>query len=400
MLVAAEASGDVLGSALVGALRARLGSRTRFVGVGGSRMAAQGVTSPVDIAALGVLGVFDALKAYPAVLRRVSRTAELAAREKPDAAVLIDSWGFNLRVARAIRARSPGTKLIKYVAPQVWATRPGRARTLARAVDCLLTIHSFDAEYFVAEGLPVTFVGNPALQRDFSGADPAIVLDALGAAMGDPVLLLLPGSRRGEVDRLLPYFSEAVARLKREWPDLHIIAAPAPTVAARVREHLNSWATPVRVFEGDLQKLSAMRAATVALACSGTVTTELAMAGSPMVVAYRLGPMTAAIVRRLIRTRYITLFNVAAQKMIAPELVQESCNGPALAREIARLLAHSARREQQAAEQTAALEIMRGGIQDPIGAAADAIIASLEGEAPIDYPRASIGGYSRRNGPV
>ena len=379
MLVAAESSGDMLGSALIGELRARLGPQTRFVGVGGPRMAAEGIVSPVDIAALGVLGIFDALRVYPTVLRLASRTAELAAREKPDAAVLIDSWGFNLRVARGIRVRSPTTKLIKYVAPQVWATRPGRARTLARAVDSLLTIHSFDMRYFEKEGLPVTFVGNPALQRDFTKADPSSVLKALGAAKGDPILLLLPGSRRGEVDRLLPRFREAAAKLKRECPNLHLIAAPAASMAGRVSEHLNSWQTPVRIFEGDHQRLSSMRAATVALACSGTVTTELAIAGCPMVVAYRLGPLTAVIARGLIRTRYITLFNVAAQRMVAPELVQEACNGSALAREASHLLADRSLRHRQVAGQTAALQIMRGGIQDPIGAAADAIVANLNG---------------------
>jgi lipid-A-disaccharide synthase len=356
-------------------------------------MAAQGIVSPVDVSALGVMGIFDALRAYPAVLRLASRTAELAAREKPDAAVLIDSWGFNLRVARRIRARSPATRLIKYVAPQVWATRPGRARTLARAVDSLLTIHSFDAKYFEAEGLPVTFVGNPALQRDFSQADPESVIGALGAAEEDPILLLLPGSRRGEVDRLLPRFREAVERLKKEWPELHIIAAPAESVADRVRGHLSSWQTPVRIFEGENQKLSSMRAATVAMACSGTVTTELAIAGCPMVVAYRLGPLTAAVAQLLIRTRYITLFNVAARRMVAPELVQKACSGPALAREVSRLLSDAALRNRQIADQTVALEVMRGGIWDAAGAAADMIIADLNGRpVPMDYPRASIGG--------
>jgi lipid-A-disaccharide synthase len=401
MLVAAEASGDVLGSALAGALRARLGPNTRFIGVGGPRMASAGIISPVDIKVLGVLGIFDALRAYPAVLRLASLTADLAAREGPEAAILIDSWGFNLRVARGIRARSPGTKLIKYVAPQVWATRPGRARTLARVVDSLLTIHSFDADYFEKEGLPVTFVGNPALERDLKGADAALVLDALGAAKGDPILLLLPGSRRGEVDRLLPHFREAVQRLKSEWPNLHIIAAPADSVIDRVRDHLSSWHTPVRIFEGDQQKLSSMRAATVALACSGTVTTELASAGCAMVIAYRLGPFTAAIARRLVRTRFITLFNVAAQRLVAPELVQEDCNGAALAREVSLRLADTALRDRQVADQTAALDIMRGDIEDPIGAAADAIIANLNaGSSRADYPRSSIGGYSRRSGPV
>jgi lipid-A-disaccharide synthase len=378
MLVAAEASGDVLGSALIGALRARLGAQTRFVGVGGPRMAAQGVASPFDISALGVLGVFDALRVYPTVLRLASRTAELAARAKPDAAVLIDAWGFNLRVARAIRARNPDIKLIKYVAPQVWATRPGRARALARTVDSLLTIHAFDSEYFEAQGLPVTFVGNPALQRDFSVADPEGVRRALGASNDDRILLLLPGSRHGEVDRLLPRFGDAVGRLRRDWPGLHVIAAPAEPVADRVRHHVGAWETPVRLFEGDQQRLSCMRAATVALACSGTVTTELAMAGLAMVVAYRLGPVTAAIARRLIRTRYITLFNVAAGRMVAPELVQENCNGPALAREVSLRLADAVLRERQVADQTDALEIMRGGIRDPVGAAADGIVASME----------------------
>ena len=377
MLVAAEASGDALGGALVQALRARLGSQTRFVGVGGPRMAVQGVVSPIDIAALGVMGIFDALRVYPTVLRLASRTARLAATEKPDVAVLIDSWGFNLRVARAIRALSPTTKLIKYVAPQVWATRPGRARTLAGAVDSLLTIHSFDRGYFEAEGLPVTFVGNPALQRDVSGVDPTGLLEAIGATKGDQVLLLLPGSRRGEVDRLLPHFRDAVARLKRDWPDLHVIMAPADSVVDRVKEHVDDWENPVRIIEGDQEKLSSMRAATVALVCSGTVTTELAIAGCPMVVAYRLGPVTAAIARRLIRTRYITLFNVAAQRMIAPELVQEACSGASLAREVTLRLADAALRARQVDEQTAALEMMRGGVQDPIGAAAAAIIASL-----------------------
>jgi lipid-A-disaccharide synthase len=377
MLVAGEASGDVLGGALAAALRERLGPDLRLIGVGGPRMAANGVASPVDIEALGVIGVFDALRVYPTVLRLARRTAQLAGRERPDAAVLIDSWGFNLRVARGIRLESPKTKIIKYVAPQVWATRPGRARTLARVVDKLLTIHSFDGGYFEREGLPVEFVGNPALQRDFSRADPARVRDTLGARPDDPILLLLPGSRRGEVDRLLPRFRDAVARLKHERPNLHVIAAPADTMAATVREHVCSWDTPVRIFEGELLKLSAMRAATVALACSGTVTTELAIAGCPMVVAYRLGPATAAIERRLIRTPYITLINVAAQRLIAPELLQDTCNGLALAREVSMRLADGDLRKRQIVEQNDAVERMRGGLSDPVGAAADAVIASL-----------------------
>ncbi len=377
MLVAGEASGDVLGADLARALRKRMGDRVRLIGVGGSCMAGEGIESPIDISALGVLGIFDALRIYPAVLRLAARTAEFAAAERPDAVILIDSWGFNLRVAHRLRRLRPAPVLIKYVAPQVWATRPGRARTLARVVDRLLAINTFDAPFFEREGLPVTFVGNPALRRDFNPVDTGKLTKRLGGEEGDPVLLLLPGSRRGEVERLLPHFEEAVGRLKAEWPRLRLMAAPAGPVSAMVTDHMKQWGHEVTLLDDESARLAGMRAATVALACSGTVTTELAMAGCPVVVAYRLGPVTAVVARRLIRTRYITLFNVAAQAFVAPERVQEACTGEILARDISALLGDQPRRERQIADQFAALRIMRGGIDDPIDAAAAAVVEAL-----------------------
>ena len=378
MLVAAEASGDALGAGLIRALRQRLGEGARFVGVGGARMAGEGVVSPFGIGALSIVGVFEGLMAYPLVLRRAGETAALAAREKPDVAVLIDAWGFNLRVAHRLRRIAPGLPLIKYVAPQVWATRPGRARTLARTVDRLLTIHAFDAPWFEREGLPTTFVGNPAQIRDFSRADPASLRAGLGVEPEAPILLVLPGSRQSEIDRILPAFEDAVDRLKVDRPGLAIVIAAAETVADSVKTRVAGWAHRVHVVEGETARLSAMRAATVALACSGTVTTELALAGCPMVVAYRLGALTAPIARLLIRTPYITLFNVAAQAFVAPELVQEKCTGQALAREISARLADPDLRARQIAAQYAALDIMRGGVADPIGAAADAVMDVLK----------------------
>src|SRR6185312_10595269 len=199
MLVAAEASGDDRGAGLARALKRRLGEGVRFVGVGGERMAAEGVESPFDIADISILGLLEGLLAYPRIVRRAGETAAIAAREKPDVAVLIDSWGFTLRVAQRLRRLDPGLPLVKYVGPQVWATRPGRARTLAAAVDHLLSIHAFDAPWFEAEGLPVTFVGNSALSVDFSGAQPQRLRKEIGAAADDPVLLVLPGSRPAEI---------------------------------------------------------------------------------------------------------------------------------------------------------------------------------------------------------
>ncbi len=378
MLVAAEASGDDRGAGLARALRARLGDGVRFVGVGGERMAAEGVQSPFDIAELSILGLLEGLMAYRKVVARVEDTVALAKREKPDVVVLIDSWGFTLRVAQQLRKLDSKLPLIKYVAPQVWATRPGRAKTLAAAVDHLLSIHVFDAPYFEVEGLPVTFVGNSALTLDFSQADGGRLRAQLGIAPQAPVLLVLPGSRPGEISRVLPPFADAVAILKAARPDLEVIIPAAPTVAASVKEQASGWA---HVVEGESAKLDAMKAATVALACSGTVTTELALAGVPIVVGYRLGAMTHAILKRLIRTPYITLFNIAAKDFVAPELVQDDCNGPALAREVALRLDDPALREKQAAAQTAALQKMGRGGPDPSDVAAEAVLKVLGSRA-------------------
>lgn len=374
MLVAAEASGDDRGAGLARALRRRLGEDVRFVGVGGARMAAEGVKSPFDIAELSILGLVEGLAAYPRVVRRADETAALAVREKPDVAVLIDSWGFTLRVAQRLRRRLPGLPLVKYVGPQVWATRPGRAKTLAAAVDHLLSIHAFDAPWFEAQGLPVTFVGNSALKADFSRADPDRLRRTIGAGADDPILLVLPGSRPGEIKRIAPAFDDAVQRLRDERPNLQVVVVAAPTVAEMVKARVAGWRHRGHVVEGDDAKRDAMKAATVALACSGTVTTELALAGAPMVVGYRLGGLTYAMVKRLIRTPYITLFNIAAQDFVAPELVQDECNGPALARELALRLDDPDLRARQAAAQFAALDKMGRGGPDPDEAAADAIL--------------------------
>jgi len=377
MLVAAEASGDDRGAGLARALKARLGDGVRFVGVGGRQMAAEGVVSPFDIADISILGIFDGIPAYPRIMRRVAETAALAMREQPDVVVLIDSWGFTMRVAKRLRRLDPKLPLIKYVGPQVWATRPGRAKVLAQSVDHLLTIHAFDAPFFEAEGLPVTFVGNSALSVDFSRADPAGLRRELGVKPGAPVLAVLPGSRPSEIARVLPPFADAVARLKAERPELEVIIPAAPTVAQAVRAQIAGWPFRAHVVEGDRAKLAAMKAASVALACSGTVTIELALAGCPMVVGYRLGPMTYQVLKRLIRTPYIVLFNIAAHAFVAPELVQDACNGGALAREVALRLDDPALAANQAQAQFAALDKMGRGGPDPSEAAAAALLKIL-----------------------
>lgn len=377
MLVAAEASGDVLGAGLARALKTRLGEGVRFVGVGGPRMAEQGVASPFDIAELSILGLLEGLAAYPRVVRRADETAALAARERPDAAVLIDSWGFTLRVAQRLRRLDPALPLIKYVGPQVWASRPGRARTLARAVDHLLTLHPFDGPYFEAEDLPVSFVGSAALHANFAGADGGRFRAAVGAAENEPALLVLPGSRPAEIARLGPPFADALVRLRAGRPALPVAVLVAETVAPAVKTWAAALPFPVHLVEGEAAKRDAMVGTDLALACSGTVTTELALAGCPMVVAYRLGALTYAIAKLIVRTTWITLFNIAAQAEVAPELIQGECTGPKLAAALEARLADPELRARQRTAQFAALDRMGRGGPDPAEAAADAVLRVL-----------------------
>ncbi|HEX7758791.1 MAG TPA: lipid-A-disaccharide synthase [Caulobacteraceae bacterium] len=377
MLVAAEASGDALGAGLARALRARLGDSVRFVGAGGSQMAQAGVVSAFDIADLSIVGLLEGALAFPRVLRRADDLARLAAAQKPDVAVLIDSWGFSYFTARRLRQVAPGLPLVKYVAPQVWATRPSRAKALARLFDHLLAIHAFEPPLFEREGAKVTFVGNPALARDVASADPARLRAAIGAGPDEPILVLLPGSRRSEIDRMLPPFEAAVDILKAQRPELHVVLPAAETVAELVKTRVAGWSHRIHVVEGETARFDAMRAATVALACSGTVTTELALAGCPMVVGYRLGQVTHFLARFIIRTPYITLVNIAAGAPVVPELIQGACNGPALAREVTRRLDDPELAAAQVAAQNAALDGMGRHMGDPAQRAAAVVVDIL-----------------------
>src|SRR5579871_2688831 len=236
MLVAVEASADALGAGLMQALRARLGEGgVAFCGVGGDQMAAEGLRSPFDIADLSLFGVFELVAAIPRALGRIEETVRLAEAERPDVAVLIDSWAFTSRVAQRMRRRTPNVGLIKYVAPQVWATRPGRAKALARTVDHLMALLAFEPPIFEAEGLATTFVGSPALNLDLSLAEPAAFRAAIGLGATDPMLLILPGSRPSEIDRVMPRFEAAAMRLKDARPGLALVVVAAAPVAEAVK---------------------------------------------------------------------------------------------------------------------------------------------------------------------
>ncbi|WP_298163214.1 lipid-A-disaccharide synthase [Brevundimonas sp.] len=377
MLVAAEASGDALGAGLAQALRVRRPD-IDFVGVGGPKMASEGIESPFDIAELSILGWLEGLRAYGRVKARVADTVALAVRERPDAVVLIDSWGFTIRVARALRGALPGVPLIKYVGPQVWASRPGRAKTLAGAVDHLLALYAFDAPWFEREGLPTTVVGSQALHVDMGGGDPTGFRAARDIAPDARLLLVLPGSRPSEVRLMTPVYEAAIKRLKAADAKLEVAVVVAGTVAEDVTARIAAWPFRAHVVT-EADKYAAMKAATVALATSGTVSTELALAGAPMVIGYRFAPLSYAIMKPFFTGRYATLFNHAADEEIARELIQTDATPEKVAAEVGRLLSNPDARTAQSRRQTEALDYMGRSGADPSTLAAEAVLNVIAG---------------------
>jgi lipid-A-disaccharide synthase len=361
-VVAAERSGDLLGASLIQSLRDQAGEATKFAGIGGAAMAKEGISSPFDISQLSIFGFVDGLKAYSRVKARVADALDDIFKHEPDVVVLIDSWGFTLRVAQGVRAARPDIKLVKYVGPQVFGSRPGRAKTLAASVDHLLSILNFDAPYYEAHGLPVTFVGNPTLERLDRG-DGAAFRARHKISDADKLLIVLPGSRPSEIKRLFESFADAVERLGQTQSGLTMVMALADPIRdmARARIDKDARFADVVVIDED-EKADAFEAADVALACSGTVVTELATAGVPTIAAYRLGWITWGLIRvfNLLKTRFISLVNIAADEELVPEYVQTRCTGRLLSREVEALLNAPDRRLEIQTRLRETTAIMRG----------------------------------------
>jgi len=381
MLVCGEPSGDALGGQLMAALKDLAGSRIKIVGVGGEAMKAQGLQPLFGLEATSVTGLQEVISHIPEILRRVKRAADYAIETKPDAVVLIDSPDFTHRIAQRIKRLAPDLKTINYVAPQVWATRAYRARKMAKYFDLVLALLPFEPPFFAGYGLKAVFVGHPALERGAKMVGGDAFRARHGIPADAPLLAVLPGSRNNEVKALLPVFAETVRLLAAHIPGLHTILPTVPHVAARVREGTAIWPAPLTLVEGEAEKFAAFDAADAALAASGTVTTELALAKTPMVVAYILGALTALIYRPLIRVKYYTLVNLILDRLAVPELMQENCQPRLLADAVAPLLTDPAASAAQLADLEKALALMGAGAENPSRRAAQAILEFL-GEQP------------------
>jgi len=370
--VAAEASGDALGADLARALRGR-DPQVTLLGVGGPLMGEEGLKSQADISGLAILGFVDGLLAYQRVKRAVAETVAAILKAKPDVVVLIDSWGFTLRVAQAVRAAAPTIKLVKYIGPQVWATRPGRAKTLAAAVDHLICIHDFEVPFYKPFGLPCTVCGHPALGR-FKPGDGAALRARQGWSAQEKVILVLPGSRASEIRRVGPTLWQAAELLDRD-RDVRLLVVAAHAV----RDAVLAQAPPGARVVDEREKEDAFAAASVALAASGTVTTEVALQGTPVVVGYKLGWITWAVARAfLFKGKYSTLMNVAADAEVAPELIQTRFTAQNVAAAAARFLDDPALREEQVRLQDDALARMGRGGTPAAEIAADAVLGVLK----------------------
>ena len=379
LLSATEPSADAMGASLLRRLRERLPD-VRFVGCGGGAMTEAGLKTAFDPSGLAVMGLADAARAVPEALRGARALATLAAAERVDAAVLIDAWGFSRLAAPRIARAAPGAALVKLAAPQVWATRPGRARFVRDRFDLVLTLLPFEPPLFDGGRARAVHIGNPNFRAVADAPRDGAAFRARHALGDAPVLLVLPGSRAAEVDRLMPVFAEASRRVATQVEGLRLVIAAAPPVADAVMQAAAGWQVPPLIVPG-AERFDAMAAADAALAASGTVTTELAICGVPMTVAYRTDALTAAWVRRIVVTPFASIVNVAAGEAVVPERLQEDCTPARLASDALCLLTDEAARTRQRSAFARIVPDLLGQGDDPATRAA-AEIATLIGNGP------------------
>jgi lipid-A-disaccharide synthase len=375
-LIATEESGDRLGAHLMKVLRQRLGDAITFEGVGGLAMAREGLKSLFPIEELSIIGFSAVIKQLPKVLRLIRQTVAAVVRARPDMLVIIDSPDFTHRVARRVRSRDPSIPIVDYVSPSVWAWRPGRARAMRAYIDHVLALLPFEPkEYQRLRGPPCSYVGHP-LTEQLGLLRP----DAEEQKQRDgmpPVLLVLPGSRRGEVRYHMAVFGEALDRLHAQGKEFELILPTMPHLLEGVREGVQSWKVAPRIVVGEQEKRAAFRIATAALAKSGTVTLELALAQVPMVTAYRTGGLEAFIVRRALTVTSVILANLVIGENVVPEFLQENCTAEKLASALGEVVSDSPMRRRQVEAFARIDGIMSTGNQPPSVRAADIVLGML-----------------------
>ncbi|MGF1624101.1 MAG: lipid-A-disaccharide synthase [Alphaproteobacteria bacterium] len=372
-LVAGEPSGDLIGARLMAALRDLHPGPVVFRGVGGTAMTAQGLDSLFPMHELSIMGVLEVLPKAPALFARMRQAADAITAFRAHALVTIDSPAFAVGLVRRLPDRS--VPRIHYVAPTVWAWRPWRVYKFRKNFDHLLTLLPFEPPYFQRVGLPATFVGHPILESSAGQGDGARFRSGHRIAPEARLLCVLPGSRRGEIERLFPVLNAALPLIAARVPGLRLAVPTVPHVAERVRQVAQAWPGDPVVTVDETEKHDAMAAVQAAIAASGTVSLELAMAGVPPVIVYRVSAMTGAIVRRMIKVRYVSLVNIIQDRMVVPELLQERCMPQAVADTAIGLLTDPLKSAEVIAGQRAGIAALASGDEPPSRQAARAVLA-------------------------
>ena len=344
-ILAGEASGDALGGRLMQALQRQTNGEVKFTGVGGELMQAAGLNSLYPMSDLSVMGIFEVIKVLPRLLKRLKQTKQHILATRPDIIITVDLPDFSFRLAKQLRGS--GIPHIHYTPPTVWAWRPGRARKIAPLLDHLLAILPFEPPYFEKYGLPTTFVGHYVTETGIDSIDRHLFRKAQNIPEHVPLLCVLPGSRQQEITTLLPLFDKAVHQLQQRHPYLHIVVPTTLSLHKQVQEQVSKWKIPHTIVHDTTEKYAAMRASNAALAASGTVNLELAMARTPFVIAYKVSRITGWLAKRLIHVKYAVMVNIIKNKLIVPELLQEECNAENMVHELDLLLNSSEARQRQ-----------------------------------------------------
>lgn len=376
-LIAGEPSGDRLGGALIAGLR-ELDPELEIAGIGGEAMQAQGLASLFPMSELSLMGIWEILPKYRALKRRIVQAAQAVLEAAPDVLITIDSPDFGLRVARLVRAAAPGIRTVHYVAPSVWAWRPGRAARMAEVIDHVLAILPFEPPLMRAAGMSCDFVGHPVV------AEPVATLQATadfrarhGIAADAPLVLCLPGSRRGEVARLGPRFDEALMQLRDRVPELRVVLPTVPGVAGMVGQMARRWPTTPIVVQDSADKRAAFAAADLALAASGTVSLELAANLVPMVIGYDMAPLTRALLGMLLKTDTVTLVNLVTGTRTVPEFLGRRCQPGPMAAALLRLLDDADARAEQLAAMELTMDLLGRGGEPPGLRAARSVLEAV-----------------------
>jgi len=359
-LIAGEASGDRIGAELMASLKQK--GKVRFSGIGGPLMEAQGMESLFPMEELSLMGFYSIFRALPNLRRRFNQTIDVIQKQGPDVVITIDAPEFSFRVMKYLHTLPHRPRLIHYVAPSVWAWRPGRAKKISLFLDHLLCLFPFEPPLFQKWGLPATFIGHPVAtqeNREEGGRDPSL-------------LCVLPGSRRSEVEKLLPVFGQTVALLQKTHPELKVVIPTLPHVETLVREGIKDWPLLPQIVVGNQEKNKVFRTAYVALAASGTVTLELAAAHLPFVVAYKIGPLNAWVMRRLIKTPWVCMINILLNRTnipkhpttYIPEYIQQDCTPEKLAAGLEPLMKSQAVRENQERAMAEAIGLLKAPSAD------------------------------------